>query len=41
MALRRSARAWMADVLAARKRVAYCIHEAEAGTDVSGVKTTA
>ena len=32
---------YMADVLAARKRVAYCITEAEAGTDVSGVKTTA
>ena len=33
--------AWLADVLAASKRVAYCITEAEAGTDVSGVKTTA
>ncbi len=33
--------AWLADVLAARKRVAYCITEAEAGTDVSGIKTTA
>lgn len=32
---------YMVDVLAARKRVAYCITEAEAGTDVSGVKTTA
>lgn len=32
---------WLADVLAARKRVAYCITEAEAGTDVSGIKTTA
>jgi alkylation response protein AidB-like acyl-CoA dehydrogenase len=32
---------WLGDVLAARKRVAYCITEAEAGTDVSGVKTTA
>jgi alkylation response protein AidB-like acyl-CoA dehydrogenase len=31
----------LADVLAARKRVAYCITEAEAGTDVSGIKTTA
>lgn len=31
----------LADVLAARKRVAYCITEAEAGTDVSGVRTTA
>ena len=33
--------AYLADVLAARKRVAYCITEAEAGTDVSGIKTTA
>jgi alkylation response protein AidB-like acyl-CoA dehydrogenase len=33
--------AHLADVLAARKRVAYCITEAEAGTDVSGIKTTA
>lgn len=32
---------YLADVLAARKRVCYCITEAEAGTDVSGVKTTA
>lgn len=32
---------YLADALAARKRVAYCITEAEAGTDVSGVKTTA
>jgi alkylation response protein AidB-like acyl-CoA dehydrogenase len=32
---------YLRDVLAARKRVAYCITEAEAGTDVSGVKTTA
>jgi hypothetical protein len=32
---------WLADVLAAKKRVAYCITEAEAGTDVSGVKTIA
>jgi alkylation response protein AidB-like acyl-CoA dehydrogenase len=32
---------WLGDVLAARKRVAYCITEAEAGSDVSGVKTTA
>ena len=32
---------YLADVLAARKRVAYCITEAEAGTDVSGIKTTA
>lgn len=33
--------AHLADVLAARKRVAYCITEAEAGTDVSGIRTTA
>ncbi len=32
---------YLGDVLAARKRVAYCITEAEAGTDVSGIKTTA
>jgi alkylation response protein AidB-like acyl-CoA dehydrogenase len=32
---------YLRDVLAARKRVAYCITEAEAGTDVSGVRTTA
>jgi alkylation response protein AidB-like acyl-CoA dehydrogenase len=32
---------YLDDVLAARKRVAYCITEAEAGTDVSGIKTTA
>ncbi|NQV82106.1 MAG: acyl-CoA dehydrogenase family protein [Alphaproteobacteria bacterium] len=32
---------WMGDVLAAKKRVAYCITEPEAGTDVSGIRTTA
>ncbi len=32
---------YLADVLAARKRVCYCITEAEAGTDVSGIKTSA
>jgi alkylation response protein AidB-like acyl-CoA dehydrogenase len=32
---------YLADVLAARKRICYCITEAEAGTDVSGVKTSA
>lgn len=32
---------WLGGVLAAKTRVAYCITEAEAGTDVSGVKTTA
>ena len=34
-------KAHLAEVLSARKRVAYCITEAEAGTDVSGIKTTA
>ncbi len=33
--------AYLGDVLAGRKRVSYCITEAEAGTDVSGIKTTA
>lgn len=33
--------AYLADVLGARKRVSYCITEAEAGTDVSGIRTTA
>ena len=33
--------AYLPDVLAARKRVAYCITEADAGTDVSGIRTTA
>lgn len=32
---------WIAPVLAAEKRVAYCITEPEAGTDVSGIRTTA
>ncbi len=32
---------YMADVLAARKLVAYCITEAEAGSDVSGIRCTA
>jgi alkylation response protein AidB-like acyl-CoA dehydrogenase len=32
---------YLGDVLAFKKRVAYCITEAEAGTDVSGVKTIA
>ena len=31
----------LADILAAKTRVAYCITEAEAGSDVSGIKTTA
>ncbi|MFO1122001.1 MAG: acyl-CoA dehydrogenase family protein [Hyphomicrobiales bacterium] len=34
-------RAYLGDVLAMRKRVAYCITEAEAGTDVSGIRTLA
>ncbi len=33
--------AHLADILAAKKRVAYCITEADAGTDVSGIRTTA
>ena len=32
---------WLPGVLAAETLVAYCITEAEAGTDVSGIKTTA
>ncbi|GEO12884.1 acyl-CoA dehydrogenase family protein [Microvirga aerophila] len=32
---------WIPDVISARKKVAYCITEAEAGSDVSGIKTTA
>ena len=32
---------WLPGVLAAKTVVAYCISEAEAGSDVSGVKTTA
>jgi len=32
---------YLADVMGARKRVAYCITEAEAGSDVSGIRTTA
>jgi alkylation response protein AidB-like acyl-CoA dehydrogenase len=31
----------MGDVLNSRKKVAYCITEAEAGSDVSGIRTTA
>ena len=33
--------AWIGDVVAARKLVAYCITEAEGGSDVSGIRTTA
>ncbi len=32
---------WLADVCAAKTRVAYCITEPEAGTDVSGIRTEA
>jgi len=32
---------WLADILKAKKRVAYCITEPEAGTDVSGIRTEA
>lgn len=32
---------WLGDVLTAKKRAAYCITEPEAGTDVSGIRTTA
>ncbi|MDZ5453727.1 acyl-CoA dehydrogenase family protein [Labrys sp. ZIDIC5] len=33
--------AWLAPVMRGTKRVAYCITEPEAGTDVSGIRTTA
>lgn len=33
--------AMLADILAMRTKVAYCITEPEAGTDVSGIRTTA
>ncbi|MGF1619030.1 MAG: acyl-CoA dehydrogenase family protein [Rhodomicrobiaceae bacterium] len=32
---------WLPDVLKAKTAVAYCITEAEAGSDVSGIRTTA
>ncbi len=32
---------WLADVLALRAKVAYCITEPEAGTDVAGIRTEA
>ncbi len=32
---------YLADVLSAKTRVAYCLTEAEAGSDLSGVRTTA
>ncbi|MFV0490498.1 MAG: acyl-CoA dehydrogenase family protein [Pseudorhodobacter sp.] len=34
-------RGLLADILAMRTKVAYCITEADAGTDVSGIRTTA
>jgi alkylation response protein AidB-like acyl-CoA dehydrogenase len=33
--------AWIDNVISARKLVAYCITEAEGGSDVSGIRTTA
>jgi alkylation response protein AidB-like acyl-CoA dehydrogenase len=33
--------AWLGDVLSADKFVSYCISEAEAGSDVGGIRTTA
>ncbi len=32
---------WLAGIMAAQIRVAYCITESEAGSDVSGIRTTA
>ena len=32
---------WLAPVMTAKKKAAYCITEPEAGTDVSGIRTTA
>ena len=32
---------WLVDVMATRTKVAYCITEPEAGTDVSGIRTEA
>ncbi len=32
---------WLPEVMSARKRAAYCITEPEAGTDVSGIRSTA
>jgi alkylation response protein AidB-like acyl-CoA dehydrogenase len=32
---------WLADVMAAKTKVAYCITEPEAGSDVSGIRTEA
>ncbi len=38
---RRQRDRWLPDMTAARTRVAYCITEAEAGTDVSGIRARA
>jgi alkylation response protein AidB-like acyl-CoA dehydrogenase len=38
---KRQQEAWLADIVSARKKAAYCITESEAGSDVSGIKTTA
>ena len=32
---------WLQDLMSARKRAAYCITEPEAGTDVSGIRSSA
>jgi alkylation response protein AidB-like acyl-CoA dehydrogenase len=37
----RQRESWLGPVMRAKKRVAYCITEPEAGTDVSGIRTTA
>jgi alkylation response protein AidB-like acyl-CoA dehydrogenase len=37
----RQQEAWIPDLVFARKKAAYCITESEAGSDVSGIKTTA
>ena len=37
----RQRRRWLADVLSVKTKVAYCITELEAGTDVSGIHTEA
>ena len=38
---RRQQHEWVGELVSARKRAAYCITESEAGSDVSGIKTTA
>jgi hypothetical protein len=37
----RQQEAWIPELVSARKKAAYCITESEAGSDVSGIKTTA